>query len=328
MNRTLVPAACGLLLLASAACDGPREVLAPEPGALQPLFASAAGPAGAGSGSFHFLPPMAPNPEDRGPADGEARPVVEVCSDPACEAPHARFTSEGSGPERVRHDPDDGHFIVNWSPATTGAEAGAVYTIRVLESGSLLGQIEVFVVSTGREAVALRADGSVAVLHAQTLPIRFHVGTTEGSTDRWLNGTGDPSEFDFVVLQFPASITVSAGGALPQIFGRALQLGLTDTQLVASDRIRAEVGLGPAGSDPRSDPSWQWFPAEFVVVDGSTHEYGSGVIPTPAPGTYSYTYRFELDGEGFTLADLDGAGKVFGGFPFDPGRLGTLTVTP
>ena len=51
-------------------------------------------------------------------------------------------------------------------------------------------------------------------------------------------------------------------------------------------------------------------------------------VLTLPPGTYSYTFRFSLDGGfSFTLADLDGAGAN-GGLTFSATQLGTATGLP
>jgi alpha-tubulin suppressor-like RCC1 family protein len=164
------------LLLLAGCIDGdpPTAPMVPD----VPL-ASAADGAHVGGAGFYFLPPMVGNPSHSGTFDAALSPVVEVCATTDCGALHARFsmTGESTASEVVRLDAEDEHYIVNWHTGHTGAVAGRVYRVRIRAGGVVLGYADVSVVHTGREAVSLRADESIAVVAGQALPVRFRIET-------------------------------------------------------------------------------------------------------------------------------------------------------
>lgn len=140
------------------------------------------------------------------------------------------------------------------------------------------------------------------------------------------NETGTPQEADYVVLQFPSTISVSSGETTPLIFGRVFENDVAQTAESGADpQVVAQVGYGPAGSDPRSAAGWTWVGAVFNLQAGNDDEY-MGQLTAPAAGTYAYTYRFSFDGgASFTYADLDGAGSN-SGQDFSASTLGQMTV--
>jgi hypothetical protein len=147
----------------------------------------------------------------------------------------------------------------------------------------------------------------------------------EATPVTWVNETDLPAEADFAILQFPASIFVSAGMPTGLIFGQIFENGMTPGA-GANASITADVGFGPGGTDPRTNASWTWVAAAFSAQVGNNDEYQQQLIAPLVNGTYSYTYRFSLDGINYTAADLDGAGSN-AGLTFDVNKLGTMTVT-
>lgn len=137
-----------------------------------------------------------------------------------------------------------------------------------------------------------------------------------------------PPAPDFINLQYPSSSTVEAGAASELIYGRIFEAGLTEAAGAAATVV-AQLGYGPAGSDPTS-PDWVWVDATFNTQVGNDDEYAAS-LTIPTPGSYSYTYRFAIDDGStplvFSYADLDGAGTNTG-LSFDPSQLGSLTVNP
>jgi surface protein len=130
------------------------------------------------SPGFYFLPPMVEYPTYSGGFDPALSPIVEVCETIACETLHASFSmTEGVGSEVVRLVEEDEHYIVNWHSGHTGAEAGQTYRVRVRVNGVVIGHATVRVVSSGREAVTVRADGSIALVAGQALPVKFRTET-------------------------------------------------------------------------------------------------------------------------------------------------------
>ncbi len=141
------------------------------------------------------------------------------------------------------------------------------------------------------------------------------------------------NEAAFVNLQWPYSISLSVGQLTPSIYGRIWDPILTAAP-GPSASIVAQVGYGPFGTNSLLDDSqWTWLSTSYNVQVGNDDEYvGSFVAPMVA-GTYSYTYRFNVDpvlagfDAGWTLGDLDGAGSN-SGLAFDPNQMGVLTVVP
>lgn len=142
-------------------------------------------------------------------------------------------------------------------------------------------------------------------------------------------------EADFVNLQFPHTLSLPTSTGTGAIYGRIYEDGITDN-FGADSSIVAQLGYGPAGSDPFvNDALWTWLPASFNIQVGNDDEY-VGSFTTPAvPGTYWYTFRFNTIGGGsfgWTLADRDGAGSNVGltyNATYDNGatpNLGVLVV--
>lgn len=134
------------------------------------------------------------------------------------------------------------------------------------------------------------------------------------------------SQVSFCNLEFPVAMTVVAGQHTSSVFGTIFQAGISETP--ANPVIHAELGFGPSGSDPRVSNEWNYISAGYVEQHNGTDSRYSAQFVAPAPGTYSYTYRFSIDdGISYTYCDIDGAGGN-PGLTFDSTNLGTLTVTP
>ncbi len=144
-----------------------------------------------------------------------------------------------------------------------------------------------------------------------------------------LNETDLPAEADYCVIQFPSTVSTSAGVASAPIYGQIFEAGRTDTTVgSAAPGIRAELGYGPTGSDPRTSAAWMFHAATFNVETGpgnNNDEY-VGTLTIAATGGYAYAYRFSFDsGANFTYCDTNGAGSNTG-LTFETGNLGLITV--
>lgn len=148
------------------------------------------------------------------------------------------------------------------------------------------------------------------------------------------NEAGTPyNEAAYVNLQWPYSINLSVGQLTPQIYGRIWDPNLTGAP-GPSASIVAQIGFGPFGTNPFiNDSQWTWAPASYNVQVGNDDEYAASFVAPMVAGTYSYTYRFNINpvmasfDAGWTLADIDGAGAN-SGLTFSPGQMGVLTVVP
>lgn len=139
----------------------------------------------------------------------------------------------------------------------------------------------------------------------------------------WLNETNSAAEADYCNLQFPATLTVTAGQPSEAIYARLYEAGRTEAAGAAAG-IVAQLGFGPDGTAPR-DAGWSWVAAAYNVQVENNDEY-TGTLAAPAtPGTYRFAARFSIDGAGFTACDLDGAGAN-DGLTLDDDQLGQWTV--
>jgi hypothetical protein len=210
-RRTIVLAAPLLALMACESATGPRDQGPATLVASAEISLDAQDlPAG-----FYFLPPMAKKPSHGGVFDAGASPVVEVCASMECALPlHASFSmTEGTGSERLRLEEEDERYIVNWHTGHTGAAAGQTYRVRVLVDDLVLGYADVVVVSTGREAVTARMDGSIALIAGQTLPVAFRIETgLEPIT--YLSIVGHAPAADATGIDIATSISVTFSAAV------------------------------------------------------------------------------------------------------------------
>jgi hypothetical protein len=242
-----------LPLLAFMACESATGPLALRPPDVVLSAAISDGTHG-GPAGFYFLPPMVKSPSYGGVFDPEVAPVVEICAAADCTPPlHASFSmTAGVGSEVVRLEEEDEHYIVHWHAGHTGAEAGVTYRVRVLVDGAVLGYADVAVVSTGREAVAPRSDGSIALVARQTLPLKFRIETG-------IVGT---------IVVTPAEATIDVGdtqqftAALYDLHGEPLlgptitwSSGDTDVAAVDGDGLALGVAEGSATITASAGPA-------------------------------------------------------------------------
>lgn len=120
-------------------------------------------------------------------------------------------------------------------------------------------------------------------------------------------------------LQWPTSMTVTAGTPTENVYGRVWADGVTN-QPGQAIGIMAQVGYGPQADLP-TEASWTWWNMTYNLDTGNDDEYMGTITPTQV-GTFAYTTRFSGDGGlAWNYADLDGP-------VYDIGRGGVLTVTP
>ncbi len=128
-------------------------------------------------------------------------------------------------------------------------------------------------------------------------------------------------------LQYPDSATTTVGVLTPLIFGQVYEPGITE-QAGPPAGINAQMGIGPAGTNPESTPGWTWMDATWnpsCASCGNNDEFMLQVSVDTA-GVYSYAYRFADDGGyHYLYCDLDGSSPSD---PVEADKLGTLTVNP
>jgi hypothetical protein len=144
------------------------------------------------------------------------------------------------------------------------------------------------------------------------------------------NETDSPLEADSCRIQAPASFTIASNQPTAQILGRIDEAGVTEAG-GAPAGVLAEVGYGVNGTDPRTNPSWRFFPASYLAQQGTSDEF-AGTFNAPSVGTsteFAFAFRFSFDaGLRWTYCDLNGAGAN-AALTFEPAtQLGVMTVTP
>ncbi|MBU1218711.1 IPT/TIG domain-containing protein [Myxococcota bacterium] len=111
------------------------------------------------------------------------------------------------------------------------------------------------------------------------------------------------------IFQAPATTTTTAGTSTELLYGRVYADGVTN-QPGKGNGVTAQVGYGPAGTNPET-VEWTWVSANFNmdVDDGVNDEYMSAITPV-LPGTYDMAFRFS-GGASFVYCDLDGSDNGF-----------------
>lgn len=166
------------------------------------------------------------------------------------------------------------------------------------------------------------ARNILAVFAALTLPLG---ASTDVRALTWVNETDMPAEADFANLQTPTTLNLQTSQSTELIYGQLFESGLTVIP-GAPANVLADVGYGPAGSDPRTSPNWSWFAANYNVQIGGADEFFFALTAPATAGTYSYTFRYSLDnGASYTAADVDGAGSN-SELSFGVANLGMMTV--
>jgi hypothetical protein len=142
-----------------------------------------------------------------------------------------------------------------------------------------------------------------------------------------VNETGVPSELDYCNVQFPLSLTAPASSALPTVYSRVFENGITPPA-GPHPIVAVEFGYGPRNVNPQHEAGFTFFPAVFNVQVANDDEYQIATNAPATAGSYSYLFRVSLDsGASWTYCDLDGSGSNAGLF-FETTRLPLLDVTP
>ncbi len=104
------------------------------------------------------------------------------------------------------------------------------------------------------------------------------------------------------------------------VYGQVWIDGVTN-QPGATPSLRAQLGYGPAGSNPEGSSGWTWVEASFNVDAGNNDEFKASLLPE-AVGVFDYAYRYTTtNARDWIYADLDGIGNGY-----DLAQAGKLTV--
>lgn len=137
------------------------------------------------------------------------------------------------------------------------------------------------------------------------------------------------TQIDWCRTWYPAFMAIPAGGSF-EVQAHVHEAGLTDVTLGGPDALfgfHAQVGVGPNGHDPQTDPgAWSWVDAEPDTSPPSfvppKDDRWLGELTVLSAGTYDYASRFTADG-GLTwkYCDLDGSSNGY-----SPAKAGHLAV--
>jgi glycosidase len=123
-------------------------------------------------------------------------------------------------------------------------------------------------------------------------------------------------------LQWPPSMshTISVVNRTPNAYGQVWIDGVTN-QPGQTPNLHAQLGYGPANSDPNGNPAWSWVDASFNTDAGNNDEFMASLLPESV-GSFDYAFRYSTtNGTTWVYADLDGIGNGY-----DPAQAGKLTV--
>ena len=130
-----------------------------------------------------------------------------------------------------------------------------------------------------------------------------------------------PAAIGWANLQWPPSTNhvLSATNRTASIYGQIWIDGVTSKPGATPD-LRAQLGFGPSGSNPRTSTNWVWLDASFNVDVGNNDEFMAAPLPESA-GNYDYVYRYSAAPNGEWLyADLKGPVPA-NEAPANPGKL-------
>ncbi len=129
-------------------------------------------------------------------------------------------------------------------------------------------------------------------------------------------------------LQSPLTMALRVGDTSPTVQGQAYEPGGTEA-VGAMPGLTAQLGWGPAASDPTGNPAWTWATVDYWGQGGTgnVNDVFGGTFDAPPPGRYGYTYRYSLDaGATWLYVDSDGNGTAPPSNGLQLERLGALTV--
>ena len=122
-------------------------------------------------------------------------------------------------------------------------------------------------------------------------------------------------------LQWPPTMnhTISTVNRTDTAYGQVWIDGVTNLP-GPTPSLWAQLGYGPVGTNPATNPAWQWVDASFNNNAGNNDEFMASLQPE-ATGVFNYVYRYSTNGGSTWLyADLNGPIPA-GGMPANPGVL-------
>ena len=147
---------------------------------------------------------------------------------------------------------------------------------------------------------------------------RFALYDWANAADEVIGGDATYVAIESVHTVSPSSMALSPGGTSPILTGRVYLENVTEAPGQGAG-ITLEVGFGPDGTEPWTDPGWQWFPASYAGDAGDFDEY-TGMITAGIAGDFDYGFRYS-DGSDWIYGDLNAST-----FWYSPDEAGSLVV--
>jgi glycosidase len=122
-------------------------------------------------------------------------------------------------------------------------------------------------------------------------------------------------------VQWPPTLnhTLSIVNRTADVYGQVWIDGATSAA-GATPSLKANVGFGPAGSNPANNAAWTWVDAAFNTDSGNNDEFKASLLPESV-GAFDYVYRYSTtNGRVWLMADLNGPVPA-GALPANPGKL-------
>ncbi|MFP2906791.1 IPT/TIG domain-containing protein [Pyxidicoccus sp. 3LFB2] len=122
-----------------------------------------------------------------------------------------------------------------------------------------------------------------------------------------------PVAVDTCQLVGPAALSATPGGTTQVVRGKALVTTVTDTTSGAGAGLSAEVGFGPASSDPATASGWSWTGATYSAESDSNAQdvYEAALRAPVTEGTYAVAVRFRYQTGAWAYCDLDGSANGY-----------------
>uniref|UniRef100_UPI0040471C28 choice-of-anchor D domain-containing protein n=1 Tax=Flavobacterium sp. TaxID=239 RepID=UPI0040471C28 len=108
---------------------------------------------------------------------------------------------------------------------------------------------------------------------------------------------------DFCNVQFPASGTITQGGAFT-VYAQVYEPGVTEAAGQGAG-IQGWIGYNTTNNDP-SLAAWTWVPATFNTQSGNNDEYQAEIGSLLPGGTYYYASRFQLGSGAYRYGGYNG----------------------
>jgi hypothetical protein len=123
---------------------------------------------------------------------------------------------------------------------------------------------------------------------------------------------------DQVKLLEPTALETIPSATSPAILATVFEADFSEPD--GPSGILAQYGFGPAETDPTLSTKWTWADAGYDDEDAGTETY-TATVANETPGSYSFTFRFSLDGEHWVYADTTGSADGW-----NPEDIGLWTV--